>query len=63
MQKNLITVVIALAVAGVWGYFADLQHNEIRWFVGRLLFVGSVALSWSVWSQHRAIRNDEKTRS
>ncbi len=62
MQKHLTTFVIALAVAAVWGYFADLRQNEIGWFVGRLLFVGGVALSWSVWSQHRAIKSDEKTR-
>jgi hypothetical protein len=63
MQKHLTTVVIALAVAGVWGYFADLRQNEIAWFVGRLVFVGGVALGWSVWSQRRAIKSDEKTRS
>lgn len=63
MQKHLTIIVIALVVAGVWGYFADLRQNEIGWFVGRLLFVGGVALSWSVWSQHRVVKNDVKTRS
>ncbi len=59
MQKHLTTVAIAVAIAGVWGYFADLQHNEIGWFVARLVFVGSIALGWSVWSQRRTIKSDK----
>ena len=39
------SVAIALAVATVWGYFADLSTGQIGWFIGRLAFCTTVAVA------------------
>ncbi|SDJ09032.1 hypothetical protein SAMN04490247_0671 [Salimicrobium halophilum] len=32
-------ILVGLAIAIVWGYFADLRNGEIGWFIGRLIFM------------------------
>ena len=46
-----LAVVIALLVAAVWGYFADLRSGEVGWFVGRLVFCGAAAFIGVKWRQ------------
>jgi hypothetical protein len=48
MKNKLKLVLPALFVAAIWGYFADIRHGEIGWFIGRLIFLPAfvVALSF-----------------
>lgn len=39
-------LMVALAVAAAWGWFADLRDGETAWFVGRMVFVVSAVLVW-----------------
>jgi hypothetical protein len=55
MQSNLLrTALVALAVAAIWGYFADLPDNEIGWFVGRLFVTPLIAVAVLHWPRRRA---------
>lgn len=36
----------AAAVAGVWGWFADLRHGDVQGFALRMGFVLAVVLVW-----------------
>jgi hypothetical protein len=40
------SVGIALMVAAIWGYFADLSVGQVGWFIGRLLFGAAVAMTY-----------------
>jgi hypothetical protein len=45
MQKKYLTAFCySFLVALIWGYFSDLRHGEIAWFVGRLIFVPAFTL-------------------
>jgi len=40
MKKKYLTIYfLSTLTALIWGYFSDLRHGEIAWFVGRLIFV------------------------
>ena len=43
MRKHLVLTSAAVLFAAVWGYFSDLQRGQTGWFVGRLIFIGSIA--------------------
>jgi hypothetical protein len=43
MRKHLAITAAAALFAAVWGYFSDLQNGQTGWFIGRLIFVGSLA--------------------
>lgn len=38
-KKYLKTYLISLLIAIIWGYFSDLRHGEVAWFIARLIFV------------------------
>ncbi|GAQ17604.1 RND transporter [Oceanobacillus picturae] len=40
MNSSIIqSLAIGLAIAVIWGYFADLRNGEVGWFIGRLIFM------------------------
>ena len=43
MRKHLAVTSAAVLFAAVWGYFSDLQNGQSGWFIGRLVFIGSIA--------------------
>jgi hypothetical protein len=47
-------VITCLAIAAVWGWFADLKSGEVSWFVGRLLFAAGVALLWHLVAKRQS---------
>ncbi len=47
MKNKLKMVLPALLFAAIWGYFADLRHGEIGWFIGRLIFLPAFVLALS----------------
>jgi len=51
MRKSLGATLIALLVAAIWGYFADLSDGQVGWFIGRLVFCGSIAFVGAQVSQ------------
>ena len=39
----MISYLLVLLVAVVWGYFADLKNGQIGWFIGRIFFMVGIA--------------------
>lgn len=44
MKRTIATVLLAVSIAAIWGYFADLRNGQVEWFAGRLVFVALVAV-------------------
>jgi hypothetical protein len=59
MKNKLKLVLAALLVAAIWGYFADIRHGEIGWFIGRLIFLPSFVLALS-FLREKPTRTNEK---
>ena len=45
MKPYVVVAAIAACVAAVWGYYADLQHGDVGWFVGRIVVVTLITAS------------------
>lgn len=54
MQRHLRLVLVALAIAAVWGYFSDLRNGQIEWFILRLALCTGIILIWSLITQRKA---------
>lgn len=54
-EKFWITLIVAFAIAVIWGYFADIRQQEYGWFVFRLVFVPLVTLLAVMWMERRKI--------
>ena len=47
MSKQLAGFFVTLLIAVVWGYFSDLRHGQVGWFIGRIIFMLGIAYLWS----------------
>jgi len=63
MRRHLALTFVAVLFAAVWGYFSDLQNGQTEWFIGRLIFIGSVAFLFSYYgtkSRHTAASGEKR---
>jgi hypothetical protein len=51
MNQHVKIVLPALLLALVWGYFADLRHGEVAWFICRIIFIPALVLA--VWRSRK----------
>jgi len=45
---------VAVLIAAIWGYFADLRYGDELWFIGRLVLVPMIALGLHAWLTRRS---------
>ncbi|MES2300346.1 MAG: hypothetical protein V4582_25150 [Pseudomonadota bacterium] len=51
-------VLPALLFALVWGYFADLRHGDVAWFILRIIFIPALVLG--VWRSRQKNDGDDE---
>lgn len=61
--KYVTTFLVALVIAAIWGWFADLKTGDEEWFVGRLIFVPLLALlAHRIFAPDRGILTGTNTK-
>jgi len=39
LNNKKIRLLMTFIIAIIWGYFADLRHGDIGWFIGKIIFM------------------------
>lgn len=54
LPRHLGLMLLALVIAGIWGYFSDLRNGQVEWFVLRLALCVGIVLIWSILNRQKA---------